>query len=72
MRGRVCRALSDPRPWVAIASGRGVSGESVVSGSGYGSREDLQRSADAGFDAHFVKPMEIAELQAFMASRQGA
>jgi two-component system CheB/CheR fusion protein len=44
----------------------------IIAVSGYGSREDLQRAVEAGFDAHFVKPMEIAELEAFVASRQGA
>jgi CheY-like chemotaxis protein len=44
----------------------------IIAVSGYGSREDLQRAGESGFDAHFVKPMEIAELEAFVASRQGA
>jgi DNA-binding response OmpR family regulator len=41
----------------------------IIAVSGYGSREDLQRAVEAGFDADFVKPMEIAELQAFVVSR---
>jgi CheY-like chemotaxis protein len=32
--------------------------------SGYGQPEDRQKSAIAGFDAHFVKPVELATLEA--------
>ena len=31
--------------------------------SGFGQDSDRQRSLDAGFDAHFVKPVDLAELQ---------
>lgn len=34
----------------------------IVAVSGYGSPEDRRRSAAAGFDAHFVKPVEAAML----------
>jgi len=40
----------------------------IVAVSGYGSREAMERSVEAGFDAHFVKPMEIGELEQFLAS----
>jgi DNA-binding response OmpR family regulator len=31
--------------------------------SGYGSPEDIARSREAGFDAHFVKPLELGQLE---------
>lgn len=36
--------------------------------SGYGMEEDIQRSLDAGFDAHLVKPIDIRKLQETIAS----
>lgn len=42
----------------------------IVAVSGYGAEHDRQRSTEAGFDAHFVKPMEISALQEFVASRE--
>ncbi len=36
--------------------------------TGYGSDEDLQRSRDAGFDAHLVKPVDPVELQRLLTS----
>ena len=41
----------------------------IVAVSGYGSRQDMERSVEAGFDAHFVKPMEISALQEFLTAR---
>jgi two-component system, chemotaxis family, CheB/CheR fusion protein len=41
----------------------------LIAVSGYGSQQDRARSAEAGFDAHFVKPMEIETLRAFLDSR---
>jgi CheY-like chemotaxis protein len=49
----------------ASADGRPV----IVAVSGYGSQEDMKRSVEAGFDAHFVKPMEISALQEFLAAQ---
>ena len=43
----------------------------IVAVSGYGAEQDRQRASEAGFDAHFVKPMEISALQKFIASREG-
>jgi two-component system CheB/CheR fusion protein len=42
----------------------------LIAVSGYGSPEDRARSAEAGFDAHFVKPMEIGALEAFLDSHR--
>ena len=41
----------------------------LIAVSGYGAMEDKQLAIEAGFDAHFVKPMEIADLQDFLAGR---
>jgi CheY-like chemotaxis protein len=39
--------------------------------TGYGQHEDRVRSAAAGFQHHFVKPVELADLVAFLeAARQ--
>lgn len=35
----------------------------LVAVSGYGREEDRRLSEQAGFDAHFVKPMELGELE---------
>lgn len=40
----------------------------VVALSGYGQEEDRQRSAVAGFDAHLVKPIELAALKKMLAT----
>jgi PAS domain S-box-containing protein len=42
---------------------------SVVALSGYGRPEDKQRSADAGFDAHLVKPVDFDDLRQLMNRR---
>jgi CheY-like chemotaxis protein len=39
---------------------------------GYGLPEDRQRSPDAGFDVHLVKPIEQAALEALLAKRASA
>jgi signal transduction histidine kinase len=36
--------------------------------SGWGQAEDFERSAEAGFDRHFVKPIKISELENLFAS----
>jgi CheY-like chemotaxis protein len=41
----------------------------IVGVSGYGAAEDRQRGAEAGLDAHFVKPVEISALAEFVSSR---
>ena len=38
----------------------------LVALSGFGSRDDLERSRGAGFDAHFVKPADSSELLRFL------
>ena len=39
----------------------------LVAVTGWGQADDRQRALNAGFDAHFVKPVDIAELQAYCA-----
>jgi len=53
----------------ALRSDAGNGKPLIVAVSGYGSREAMERSVEAGFDAHFVKPMEIGELEQFLASK---
>jgi CheY-like chemotaxis protein len=42
----------------------------LVAMTGFDSEADQKRSRDAGFDAHLVKPVEIAALQDVLASTQ--
>ena len=44
----------------------------LVALTGYGQEEDRQRSQMAGFNAHFVKPVELAELQKLLAHREAS
>jgi CheY-like chemotaxis protein len=39
----------------------------LVALSGYGQEADRRRSADAGFDAHIVKPIDITALSRLLA-----
>ena len=39
----------------------------LVALTGYGQMDDLQRSADAGFDHHLVKPLDVDALMALLA-----
>lgn len=54
-----CRALRG-RPWGREAI--------VVAQTGWNQSEDRRRSAQAGFDAHLVKPIEFVELAELLAS----
>jgi len=40
-----------------------VAASRLIAVSGYGQEEDLQRSAEAGFDAHLTKPVDVGLLQ---------
>lgn len=44
----------------------------LVALTGYGEAESRQRSAQAGFDVHMVKPADIDQLLALLADPQGA
>jgi CheY-like chemotaxis protein len=41
---------------------QGLSGAQIVALTGFGQARDRQRSQEAGFDAHLVKPVELGEL----------
>jgi PAS domain S-box-containing protein len=41
----------------------------VVALSGYGTAQDMQRSAQSGFDLHVVKPIDIAHLNKIVSAR---
>jgi len=43
-----------------------IMNSSLVALTGYGQDEDRQRSKDAGFDHHLVKPVDPTELQALL------
>jgi CheY-like chemotaxis protein len=42
----------------------------LVALSGWGQEDDLQRSVEAGFDHHMVKPVEAAALMHLLAGLQ--
>jgi signal transduction histidine kinase/ActR/RegA family two-component response regulator len=44
----------------------------LVALTGYGQEEDRQQTQMAGFDAHFVKPVELEVLQRLLAEPRGA
>lgn len=43
----------------------------LIAHSGWGADEDLQRSKEAGFDYHLVKPAEIEEITALLTKSSG-
>jgi CheY-like chemotaxis protein len=49
-------------PW-----GRAVT---LVATTGWGQDDDRRRSAEAGFDRHLVKPIDVAELRELLAVMQ--
>ena len=51
----------------------GADGLLLVAVTGYGQEEDLRRSREAGFDLHFVKPIDPQTLGGLLAEmRRGA
>jgi CheY-like chemotaxis protein len=53
------RLRADPR----------LAGTRLVALTGYGTREDKERAAAAGFDAHLTKPVDPAALRALLGDR---
>jgi CheY-like chemotaxis protein len=47
----------------------GLTDTLIVAITGYGQEEDRRRALEAGFDAHLVKPADLAEIQAVLAGR---
>jgi signal transduction histidine kinase len=47
------------------------SGTVLVALTGWGQEEDKRKAAEAGFDRHFTKPIDPAELQRLVAERGG-
>ena len=58
-----CRRIRD-QPW--------SDGVMIVALTGWGQDEDRRRSAEAGFDHHLVKPVEISSLHEVLAKHQHA
>jgi len=56
----VCRRLREA-PWTASTP--------IIAITGWGQDDDRQRSKDAGFDGHLVKPIVLAELTALLGER---
>ena len=40
----------------------------LIAATGYGQKEDVRRSHQAGFDFHLVKPLDIGRLRAIIAA----
>jgi CheY-like chemotaxis protein len=53
-----------------VAQGVRAAGRSttLVALSGYGQPQDIERALAAGFDAHMVKPIDVNQLQRFLAA----
>jgi CheY-like chemotaxis protein len=51
------------RPWGG--------GAVLVALTGWGQEEDKRQAAEAGFDHHFTKPVDLAALERLLASRAG-
>ncbi|HSE53834.1 MAG TPA: response regulator [Gemmatimonadales bacterium] len=48
----------------------GLDGALIIAMTGYGQERDRQRSKDAGFDTHTVKPVELDHLMELLASHR--
>jgi CheY-like chemotaxis protein len=48
----------------------GLTDALIIAMTGYGQERDRQRSKDAGFDTHIVKPVELNHLMELLASRR--
>ena len=51
----------------ATSWGRGTL---LIAASGFGQSDDKQRSADAGFDHHLVKPIDFAVVDSLLSAIQ--
>ena len=48
----------------------GLAGMTLVALTGYGQPADMARSRAAGFDAHLVKPVDMAAIDKVLGARQ--
>jgi CheY-like chemotaxis protein len=48
-----------------------LAGTALIAVTGYGRDEDRQASLDAGFDRHWVKPLDLAKLSNLLANLHG-
>jgi CheY-like chemotaxis protein len=49
---------------------QGMVDTQIIAMTGYGQERDRQRSREAGFDAHTVKPVDIGEVLKLLASHR--
>lgn len=54
-----CRRIRE-KPWAEKTL--------IIATTGWGQDEDRRKSAEAGFDSHFVKPVDLAELMTLLTS----
>ena len=53
----------------ALRAAPGTAGARLVAVTGYGTEEDQRLSAEAGFEAHLVKPLDLDVLEALLGPR---
>jgi two-component system CheB/CheR fusion protein len=54
-----------------LRADRSITQPMIVAVSGWGAEEDRRKSKAAGFDQHFIKPVDHARLAALIASADG-
>jgi len=55
--------LPDGSGYEVAAQARAKGNIKAIALTGFGTEQDLQRSKEAGFDFHLVKPINLQELQ---------
>jgi len=55
--------LPDGSGYEVAAQARASGGIKTIALTGFGTEQDVQRSKEAGFDFHLVKPINFQELQ---------
>src|SRR5258705_8277310 len=58
--------LPDGDGWELMRSLRQHGPVRAVAMSGYGCKEDIEKSQAAGFEAHLLKPLKVSDLEAVM------
>ena len=67
-----CRRWTATRPRGTSAGSRGASDATLIALTGWGQQQDRQRTAEAGFDAHLVKPVSEPDLFRAIAASEAA